>query len=758
MRDDGIRQLVAGCLEEADRFTRDRVDRACDDHPSLAGELRKRYGALRAAGLVPDGGSFGIEPDPWTEGARQAATDPEATEAYEAIGLYQPLRELGRGGQAVVYLAEDRRLHRPVALKVLKGLGPLTETMMRRFRREAEVASRLDHPGICVVYDAGVAGGVPYIAMRYVEGETLAERIEAAEERRGTEDGSHSVGSATRAGIHGVLEVVEKAARALHVAHEAGIVHRDVKPGNIMVTPRGEPVILDFGLAGDEDGDLASLTGTGESPGTPAYMSPEQLMARRIRVDRRTDVYSLGVTLFECLTLERPFRGGTREVLYRAIQEEDPADIRRLNAGLPKDVKVLVETALEKDRDRRYQSAEALADDLARIRRGEPVSARRVSTAERVWRWAKRKPVRATLVAALAVGIPVLTALIAHVVGSRPAILEAERQALRDRIDAHLENGFDALDHGDPRAALAAFDAALAQEPGGVEAVSGKALALGRLGDHERCLRFINEAGAGVEPDWVLRRTKADALRSLGREGEASDLEKTARGPVRGPLGHFLFGLTLTGSPSEGSGPEPDFRAAYGHFKLAALTTPDARRIYHLRLVNAATRFEDQESIEHASKPALALWPESMLVNFRAAECLAHGAPGSALEAARKAHVLATSAGNSPGPDAEWLGRQEERALESIRKLHDRGRKEQIADPWLRVLRALDAMVRGWEEDLSRGRRAPVIGKWLRELGGSPFSGMRDPGECPGLPEGDHERWRRAWAGLDALARRTGSK
>ena len=236
-------ELVAACLDEADRFTRGLVDRACDENPSVAAEVRKRYGALRAAGLVPDGGSNGLEPDPWSDGAREALSrsDPGAAMALDPIGPYQPLRELGRGGQAVVYLAEDRRLHRPVALKVLKGLGPLTETMMRRFRREAEVASRLDHPGICAVYDAGVLGGVPYIAMRFVEGLTLADRIELRGNSPGSDDGSLSVGSTTRAGIHQVLEVVEKAARALHVAHEAGIVHRDVKPGNIMITPGASP-------------------------------------------------------------------------------------------------------------------------------------------------------------------------------------------------------------------------------------------------------------------------------------------------------------------------------------------------------------------------------------------------------------------------------------------------------------------------------------------------------------------------------------
>jgi serine/threonine protein kinase len=754
---DGAKQLVAACLDEADRFTRGLVDRACDENPSVAEDVRKRYAALRAAGLVPDGGAFGVEPDPWSEGAREALSrsDPGAAKTLDAIGPYQPLRELGRGGQAVVYLAEDRRLHRPVALKVLKGLGPLTETMMRRFRREAEVASRLDHHGICAVYDAGVLDGVPYIAMRFVEGDTLADRIEAAR-KQPDDDSSLSVGSTTRAGIHQVLDVVEKAARALHVAHEAGIVHRDVKPSNIMITPRGEPVLLDFGLAGHEDGDFTTLTGTGESLGTPAYMSPEQLMARRIRVDRRTDVYSLGVTLYECLTLERPFRGGTRDAVYQAIQYDDPTDIRKLNAGLPHDIKVLMETALEKDRDRRYQTAEALADDLARVRRGEPIAARQVTAVERAWRWAKRRPVRAALLAALAVGIPMLTALLAHVVGSQPAIREAERQALRDRIDGHLESGFDALAHADPRAALASFDSALAMKADSVEAISGKALALGRLGDHEGCLSFIDRAGAGISDDRVLRHMKAVALEHVGRWGEAADLENAPKAPVHGALAHFLAGLTLMpdGQPPS-HGPGSDYREAYHHFMMAALTAPDARKLYHLALAQAATHVDDPEAANVACGSMRILWPGSALVSLRAAEGLLERSPGTAIAAARAAHALGAAPANSPVPNEEWLASQEERALTAMRKLVDRAAKEKDADPWQRLISAIDNVGQGWQEDLSRGRREAVIRRWLAALSSPPFTGIRSPGDCPGLPREDHDRWRRAWAAIDTLARRT---
>jgi len=204
---------------------------------------------------------------------------------------------------------------------------------MARFRREAAVTARLHHPGICAVYEAGVQDGAGWIAMQYVEGETLAQRLRAARETEGGDlstvlvDGAGGPASASassgtaeatprtpsdRRAVLAVLELVERIARAIHAAHEAGIVHRDVKPGNVMITPSGRPVVLDFGLARMDAGDLPSLTLSGDVMGTPAYMSPEQIGGRRATIDHRTDVWSLGVVLFECLTLRRPLRRARR--------------------------------------------------------------------------------------------------------------------------------------------------------------------------------------------------------------------------------------------------------------------------------------------------------------------------------------------------------------------------------------------------------------------------------------------------------------
>jgi WD40 repeat protein/serine/threonine protein kinase len=318
------------------------------------------------------------------------------------LGHYRLLHEIGRGGQGQVLLAEDTRLKRKVALKILApGFDPKNR---ERFEREAAAASRLDHPGICAVYEAGDAEGTHYIAMRYVEGESLAQRIASAKEGKNesaTPPASPPSGPSTREEFATTLRFVERALRALHVAHEVGLIHRDVKPGNIMIDPNGEPVILDFGLAGDETGNLRTLTLSGDLMGTPAYMSPEQLAAHRIRLDRRTDVYSMGVTLYECLTLRRPFDAPTVGETYQRILATDPPDPRRRNPRISREITVILETALEKDRDRRYRTALDFADDLRRARNLEPIRARPAGLLLRFRRWTQRQP----LVAAMVLGL-----------------------------------------------------------------------------------------------------------------------------------------------------------------------------------------------------------------------------------------------------------------------------------------------------------------------------------------------------------------
>jgi len=360
--------------------------------------------------------------------------DGGASAAVRTFGRYRIVRALGRGGQGVVHLAEDTVLHRRVALKVLTGIAAASSELLERFRREAEIASRLDHVGLCTVYDSGVVDGTPYIAMRYIEGPTLAELIrDGAASENGLvmpREREQSTSSATTRGA--IVALVEKVARALHVAHEAGVVHRDVKPANIMLGEDGEPVLCDFGVAADDGTDGPTLTRTGDVFGTPAYMSPEQLVMKPTALDRRTDVFSLGVVLYECLTLRRPFDASTREAMYEAIRSRDPVDPRRFDGAIPRDLVVVLETALEKDRERRYATALELGEELARVLAHEPIHARPAGLTLRLRRWAQRHPgvavsvtlLALALVGALFVSLAMLSSTRAHLAELRVRDME----------------------------------------------------------------------------------------------------------------------------------------------------------------------------------------------------------------------------------------------------------------------------------------------------------------------------------------------
>ncbi len=337
----------------------------------------------------------------------------------------------------MVWLAEDTRIARRVALKILTGLGPGSEAVLHRFHREAEVTSRLEHPAICPIYEVELQGDVPFIAMRFVEGQTLARRI--AETKAA---GGHAVmlGDGVAAGrapdFGAIATFFAKAARALHLAHEAGVIHRDIKPANMMVTPEGEPVILDFGLAGHADPEAHALSASGSHSGTPTYMSPEQVTGRA-RPDRRSDVYSLGCTLFESLTGQPPFVGATLEALFHAILATEAPDARALHAGLPFDLRVIATTAIQKDPERRYKSALDLAEDLERFVRLEPIAARPIGRLQRAARWCRRNPSLAASFFALVGLVLLATGLLSYGIGaSGRAALQAE---LREQADQARE-------------------------------------------------------------------------------------------------------------------------------------------------------------------------------------------------------------------------------------------------------------------------------------------------------------------------------
>ncbi|MCB9831390.1 MAG: SUMF1/EgtB/PvdO family nonheme iron enzyme [Planctomycetes bacterium] len=385
---------------------------------------------------------------------QQASDQGGAAPSVRRLGPYRLLHELGRGGQGFVYLAEDERLRRRVALKILPQ-GQLFGTASRiRFEREAEAASKLDHPGIARVYELGEHEGMPFIAMEYVRGRTLASLIAEAAHGGPRDDGTTEVrldssveattprtsssggGSAdtprlsgNREALNTVVRFVISAARALHAAHETGLVHRDIKPGNLMVRDDGSACVLDFGLARDDSTVTATLTQTGDVVGTPAYMAPEQVLGQHRRIDRRTDVYALGVSLFEACTLQRPFQGRTRQDLYEAISHREPVAPRRLNPQIDRDLEAIILTAMDKNPDRRYATALGLAEDLERLLRREPVAARPAGPLVKSARWLQRNAA-----VALAGAAVILALLVAALV-----FYTKEREASRARDQARAE-------------------------------------------------------------------------------------------------------------------------------------------------------------------------------------------------------------------------------------------------------------------------------------------------------------------------------
>ncbi|HYC77923.1 MAG TPA: serine/threonine-protein kinase [Planctomycetota bacterium] len=493
----------------------------------------------------------------------------DGADAWRRIGGYRVLRELGRGGQGVVYLAERASDGERVALKVLDGLASQHGRTLERFRREAQAAAAMRHPGICRLVEAAVDAQPPYIAMEFVDGETLARRISkrstVAEPSTWNVDFSTAAEDASqddRAVLpdrDAVLEAValfEKAARAVHAAHESGVVHRDLKPANIMITAAGEPVILDFGLAHQDDPSIETLTRTGDLLGTPAYMSPEQLSRRLIRLDRRTDVWSLGVCLYEAVTLRRPFEGPTRERLYQAILTKDPTPAAKLNPEVSTDLDVVIQTALDKDLDRRYQSLLDFAEDLRNVRLRAPVLARAPGAWTKLSRWARRNPAVAALSAAtflaLSVGLAVTATLLLQVADAREradASLVAEKAAgvearkRREQAEASLAYArkgneilgsvFLGLDPtreyrtaADLRAALRGnLDVALRELEGGAVGdpadVAKLQLTLGsslmRLGDASAAVPILEKAMSTLRADPAVdARAFADGLTVLG--------------------------------------------------------------------------------------------------------------------------------------------------------------------------------------------------------------------------------------------------
>lgn len=329
---------------------------------------------------------------------RSAEPEPEAAAGCapgDVLGGHELVRLIGAGGMGQVWLARDTSLKRDVALKVIRP-DRVSDRALEFFAREARASGRVDHPGVVRVLSNGEDRGISWIAMEYVHGSwTLREFLDETSRGEDVPEGYY----------RDVATFLARVADALEAAHTRGVIHRDLKPQNVLIAPDDEPKVTDFGLARITDESL--LSQTGDFAGTYAYMSPEQVAARRIGLDHRTDVFSLGVVMYEMLALRRPFEGDTAAQVGHQIVQKDPPELRSLRSRIPRDLEVICGKCLEKDRDRRYATMADLAADLRRHLASEPILARPPGTLRKLELWARRNPTKtvAGAVAVAAVGV-----------------------------------------------------------------------------------------------------------------------------------------------------------------------------------------------------------------------------------------------------------------------------------------------------------------------------------------------------------------
>ncbi len=424
--DERVEALLALVLERLTAGHDNALESVCAEHPEHAADLRERLASLRAMNLVPEGAAAMAFP--------------------ERLGEFRLLRRLGGGGMGVVFEALQEPLGRRVALKLIRPEHLYFEHSRERFRRETEAVARLSHPGVVAIHTVGEARGTPYFAMEMIRGASVAEALEQV---RGLAP-EGLLGADLHAAVLACIEPGEAVARAeldelyrgtwieacvrialamcdaLEHAHARGVLHRDIKPSNIALTPEGRVVLLDFGLAGLDD--ELRMTRSGSALGSVLYMAPEQLEGRLDEIDARTDVYALGVTLYEMLSLQPPYAAADSQQTRAAILDGQPPALRSRHPGVPRDLELVCLHALDRDRARRYASMAAFGADLRNVLEGRPISVRPPSSLYRARRWVARHP---TLSATAGLSALLVTVL--------PTALYLQQRANNTRLETLLE-------------------------------------------------------------------------------------------------------------------------------------------------------------------------------------------------------------------------------------------------------------------------------------------------------------------------------
>ncbi|MEM8710506.1 MAG: serine/threonine-protein kinase, partial [Planctomycetota bacterium] len=438
---DAVEEIMMCCLEKPEEAWPSALEEAARAHPDHADELRLRMAALVAFDGVTAAPSLAgpVEDHAW----------------IEPIDDFEILEPLGRGGMGLVFRAHQASLDRPVALKLIRPERLVVPASHVRFQREVETVARLRHPNIVAIHGAGTSPerSLPYFSMELLEGATLDALLKSlsprAPESLTGADLYAAIGGSGTPPEHfrgswweACVRTMQAIAEALEYAHGEGVLHRDVKPSNVMLEPTGRAVLFDFGLTSTDSDSARSMTQSGHPVGTLAYMSPEQLEGAE-KLDGRTDVYSAGATLHELLALQAPFAGRSAASIQSAVLNGDLTPIRARNRRIPIDLATVVSIAMATRRGDRYGSAGAFASDLGRVLAREPIVARPPGRLRRAIRWTQRRPAAASAVAlavTLVVGVPLtLLALMSRHARELITIVKQEREAKEQALAANAE-------------------------------------------------------------------------------------------------------------------------------------------------------------------------------------------------------------------------------------------------------------------------------------------------------------------------------